>query len=79
MTAHRHEIPQPWSTLAKIVALPVGIVLIAVWGVGLGIVKLVEAPFRLARWVAEARPAWDDGVGGPTVDEDEFEDASWPR
>lgn len=74
MTAHRHEIERPWSTLAKIVALPVGVVLIALWGIGLGIVKVVEAPFRIRRWISDGSPAWDDGVGGPAIDD---EDEPW--
>lgn len=79
MTAHRHELEQPWSTLAKVVAFPIGLVLLTVWTVGLLIVKVVEAAFRLARWIAEGRPAWDDGVGGAAIDDDDWQDESWPR
>lgn len=58
---------------------PVGVLLITIWAAGLIIVKVVEAPFRIAHWIADSRPGWDDGVGGPAIDDDEFEDDSWPR
>jgi len=74
LTAHRVELASPWRQLAKGILLPVGVVLIAVWGVGLGIVKVVEAPFRIRRWISDGRPAWDDGVGGPAIDD---EDEPW--
>lgn len=74
MTAHRHELPQPWSTAAKVVAFPVGLCLLTIWTVGLLIVKTMEAPFRLARWISDGRPGWDDAVGGPAIDDDGSED-----
>lgn len=78
MTAHRHEIPQPWGTLARIVAFPLAVTLLTVYAVGLWFAIAFDLAVGFARWLGEARPTWDDGVGGAAVD-DGWEDESWPR
>lgn len=69
MTAHRHELGR-WAAPAKIVAFPLGVLLITVWGVGLVIVTIVAAPLRFLQWIATGQPGWDDAVGGPAIDDD---------
>lgn len=63
MTAHRHDLGR-WAIPAKIVALPVAIVVFGLYAIGWLLVVPLETLIRQCRraWrsVMDTRPGWDD-------------------